>query len=91
MDAIAYVPSSFKEIVRLLLEKELRLRFPVEELDLLMEEEAEDDSEVDQNSETQINIDKNKHDLTSNKTSDDEDGSIFSDEFENSTSDVDVK
>ena len=91
MDAIAYVPSSLKEIVRLLIEKELRNRFPMEELDLLLEEEeADDDSEVDHGSNSPINSDQNL-DVTSNRTSDDEDGSIFSDEFENSTSDVDVQ
>jgi len=75
-----------------LIEKELRNRFPMEELDLLLEEEeADDDSEVDYGSKSpSINGDQNL-DVTSNRISDDEDGSIFSDEFENSTRDVDVQ
>lgn len=83
MDTISYVPSSLKEVVGLLLEKELRLRFPVEELDLLLEPETEEDYE-DHSVNPVDDINENRQ-----LTSDEEDGNIFSDDFE-STSDVEM-
>jgi len=41
MDGVAMFPDSLQEIVDLMVEKELRVRFPLEELDLLLETEAE--------------------------------------------------
>jgi hypothetical protein len=41
MDVVDYVPSLVKEVAGLLLEKDLRLRFPLEELDVLLEPEPD--------------------------------------------------
>ena len=51
MDVVDYVPSLVKEVAGLLLEKDLRLRFPLEELDVLLEPEP--DLEVAGTSETE--------------------------------------
>lgn len=41
MDAVEYVPALIKEAVGLMCEKELRLRFPLEELGVLLEPEED--------------------------------------------------
>ena len=43
MDLIGYLPSSLKEVTSLITEKDLRLRFPLEELQVLLEAEKEED------------------------------------------------
>lgn len=46
MDVVEYAPAAIKEVVGLLQEKELRLRFPLEELDVLLEPEPDLDLET---------------------------------------------
>ena len=46
LDIIEYVPDSLKEVTDLIKEKELRLRLPLEELKVLLEEEK--DEEMDE-------------------------------------------
>ena len=41
MDVVRYVPNMVKEVTGILLEKDLRLRFPPEELDVLLEPEPD--------------------------------------------------
>lgn len=38
MDAVEYFPDEMQEVLDLMTEKELRVRLPVEELDLLLED-----------------------------------------------------
>lgn len=38
MDAISYFPDELQEILDLMTEKELRVRVPIEELELLLED-----------------------------------------------------
>ncbi|XP_045026385.1 nuclear exosome regulator NRDE2 [Daphnia magna] len=45
MDIIQYEPSSLKEVTNLMTEKDLRLRFPLEELELLLETEKEENAD----------------------------------------------
>ncbi len=45
MDIIGYLPPSIKEVTSLMIEKDLRLRFPLEELQVLLEAEKEEDLE----------------------------------------------
>lgn len=42
MDVVGYVPGSLKEVVNLITEKDIRLRFPIEELRILLEEEKDE-------------------------------------------------
>ncbi|XP_057380946.1 nuclear exosome regulator NRDE2-like [Daphnia carinata] len=45
MDIMEYAPSSLKEVTKLMTEKDLRLRFPLEELELLLETEREENAD----------------------------------------------
>ena len=42
MDIVEYVPASIREVAKLMAEKDLRLRVPLEELDVLLETENEE-------------------------------------------------
>lgn len=42
MDIVEYVPASIREVTKLMAEKDLRLRVPLEELDVLLETENEE-------------------------------------------------
>ncbi len=54
MDAVEQVPVTLKEVAGLIAEKELRLRFPLEELDVLLEpEEVEENEEEESTQDTQ--------------------------------------
>ena len=49
LDIVEFVPAAIKEVAKLMAEKDLRLRVPVEELDVLLEIEKEEDiNELDQ-------------------------------------------
>lgn len=42
MDVVEYIPTFLKEAISLMMEKDIRLRFPIEELRILLEEEKEE-------------------------------------------------
>lgn len=42
MDVVQYIPTFLKEAISLMMEKDIRLRFPIEELRILLEEEKEE-------------------------------------------------
>ncbi|RXG61097.1 Protein NRDE2-like protein [Armadillidium vulgare] len=42
LDCISFLPEKMDEIFRMMTEKGIRIRLPLEELDLLLEEEKED-------------------------------------------------
>ena len=47
MDVVEYFPPSIREVAKLMTEKDLRLRVPLEELDVLLETETEDNFNLD--------------------------------------------
>jgi len=79
MDAIEYVPGCLKEVVGLLQEKELRVRFLLEELDVLLEPEP--DADVEEIEVTTPPESQPKESLIQESSDDSSDGD-FSDEFE---------
>ena len=81
MDIIKYVPGTLKEVVSLLQEKELRLRFPLEELDVLLEPELDADDEMTE-TETQALPETGANESLIQDSSDDSSDGNFSEEFE---------
>jgi len=78
MDVIEYAPGSLKEVIGLLQEKELRLRFPLEELDVLLEPEPDIDADNEvREVPMQVEEEEKLSDNSSDDSSDD-----FSEEFE---------
>ena len=79
MDVVEYVPGSLKEVVGLMQEKELRMRFPLEELDVLLEPEEDveiTETEIEVAPETEV-----KEELIQDSSDDSSDGD-FSEDFE---------
>lgn len=73
MDVVEYVPAILKEVAGLLAEKELRLRFPLEELDVLLEPEEMEEDAAEAVGEQAIDDGKSAHDS--------EEEQNFSDDF----------
>jgi hypothetical protein len=79
LEAIKYVPDKFNEIIGLLSSKEIRVRLPIEELDMLLEpiksknqiDEDERDEEMAQEN------DSEKESSSSNDQDDDNDAQLI--------------
>lgn len=88
MDIIEYVPTSLKEVTNLMKEKDLRVRLPVEELNVLLEIEKEDlDEDVHQHDVTCKYIQESIIDEPFKTTASEGSEGSFSDDFRQDSDD----